>query len=149
MYNISKEFNVEYAHRLNLPYESACRNIHGHSGRIVISITSDALDENYMIIDFVKLKEDIQKKIQGFMDHVLILNKNDVFINILSSKTKVLSIDGEPTAENLSKMICNSYVDPYLQKINLRAHEISVTFYETVKNSATFTKTLIQPIRFK
>lgn len=139
MYKISKEFSVEYAHRLNLPYESTCTNLHGHSAKIIVSLwssNSDILDANDMIIDFAKLK-DLQLLIEKQLDHTLILNKNDSFVDLLNTKTKLYLIDGEPTAENLSKHICNC-VENYLKVFGLPLSKISVTFYETAKNSASY-----------
>jgi len=47
---IAKEFRWEMGHRLP-EHTGLCRNIHGHSYRMVVEITGDVL-ANGMIIDF-------------------------------------------------------------------------------------------------
>lgn len=138
MYSISKEFSIEYSHRLNLPYESVCRNLHGHSGRIVISISTDKLNKNGMIVDFAEIKKNIQKHFESLLDHTLILNETDSFVTLLATKTKLFLMNGEPTAENLSKFI-HDHTVKILNNMSLKFNKLSVTFFETAKNCATYT----------
>lgn len=54
-----------------------------------------------MVLDFAELKEIVNKIIRGW-DHTLLLNSNDrKYIDTLIGLTRVLKINGEPTAENL------------------------------------------------
>ena len=57
MYKIRKLFKFEMAHVLTTAYTKECCNLHGHSYRMEVFITSGALNEDGMVIDFKKLKE--------------------------------------------------------------------------------------------
>ena len=52
--SIRTEFYFEAAHQLNLSYESKCENLHGPSYKCAITITSDKLNQDGMIVDFVE-----------------------------------------------------------------------------------------------
>ena len=57
---ISKEFNFDMAHAL-LGYDGLCKNIHGHSYTLVVTVTGAPVNDvnspkNGMLIDFKDLK---------------------------------------------------------------------------------------------
>lgn len=88
MYEISKRMEIAGAHQLDLPYESKCRNLHGHNWIVTVYCRSYKLNESGMIIDFTKVKAAIQDK----LDHKYI---NDEIPDV------------NPTAENMAKWICD------------------------------------------
>lgn len=92
MYEVIKSFEISAAHRLVLPYDSKCTNLHGHNWQITVYLKSETLNENGMVMDFTLIK----KKIQDKFDHKVI---NDV-------------VDFNPTAENLAKYITDELA-PY------------------------------------
>ena len=57
MYTVTKRIEVSGSHQLKLPYESKCKNLHGHNWIINVTLKSETLDENGMILDFTKIKE--------------------------------------------------------------------------------------------
>lgn len=136
MYTITKEFVVEYAHRLK-DHKGACRNIHGHSGRVIVTLGSETLNAEGMILDFSELKEAANETI-GKYDHALVLEFGDPFgiavdkFNEASrSDFNIVTVLGAPTAENFSQWIYTG----------LRAKGlpvVEVTFYETAKNCASY-----------
>ena len=85
MYYISKRLEIAGAHKLDLPYESKCSNLHGHNWIIKIYCKSEQLTNYGMIVDFKKIKE----VISNALDH-----------NNINNVIKV-----NPTAENISKWI--------------------------------------------
>ena len=87
MYYVRKNIEISATHKLNLDYESKCKEIHGHNWNIVIYLKSDTLDNNGMVMDFTIIKN----KIMDILDHK---NLNEVF-------------DFNPTAENIAKWICD------------------------------------------
>jgi len=135
MHNISKEFGIEYAHRLQLPYKSPCKNVHGHSGRVIIKIETPILDENSMVIDFSELKI-FQKRIEKLFDHALILNENDPLVSLLKGQ-KIHTLTSEPTAEALSECI-SRLLTIFLKDNDIIFVKTEVCFYETAKNNACF-----------
>ncbi|MBR6342921.1 MAG: 6-carboxytetrahydropterin synthase, partial [Selenomonadaceae bacterium] len=64
MYTVTKRVEISSAHSLRLPYESKCRNLHGHNWIIDVTCQSETLNEDGMVLDFVKIKE-----IVGKLDH--------------------------------------------------------------------------------
>lgn len=96
------------AHNLKLNYESKCQNLHGHNWLVTVYCKAKELDENGMIIDFKHIKNAIMDK----LDHQYI---NDV-------------VDFNPTAENMSRWICEQIPDCY--KVSVQESEGNIAIYE-------------------
>ena len=139
MYSITKEFHFEYSHRLNMDYESACKNLHGHSAKIVVQIWTDKLDENGMIVDFTKLRE-IQTMIDNNFDHSIILNGKDEMVQVILDKgykNFILYNNVDPTSEIMSRIIWDK-IAHILNDLTICWNEMEVTFFETAKNCASY-----------
>ena len=91
MYYVSKQMEIAGAHRLDLPYESKCKNLHGHNWLVTVKCKSETLNENGMVYDFTHIKRDVHDK----LDHTFI---NDV-------------VGVNPTAENIAHWICEQIGD--------------------------------------
>jgi len=134
MFSIIKEFKFEYAHKLNMDYDSPCKNIHGHSAKIFVEIWAEELNKNGMIIDFTHLKL-FQDYLDKEFDHKTILNCNDDHINLINTDVTTIVVD--PTSENLAK-IFYIQIKEILEEKNIPFKKIKVTFFETAKNSASY-----------
>ena len=103
---ITKEFKFEMAHAL-FGYDGLCKNIHGHSYRLWVTIIGNVLEEenhvkNGMVLDFSLLKKIVKPEIVDKYDHSLVLNANSPHANIdLSAFEKVFLLPYQPTSENL------------------------------------------------
>ena len=103
---ITKEFKFEMAHAL-FGYDGLCKNIHGHSYRLWVTIIGKVLEEenhvkNGMVLDFSLLKKIVKPEIVDKYDHSLVLNSNSPHANIdLSAFEKVFLLPYQPTSENL------------------------------------------------
>jgi 6-pyruvoyltetrahydropterin/6-carboxytetrahydropterin synthase len=64
---ISKEFTFDAAHHLHC-YEGKCKNLHGHTYRVIFGL-SGFTDERGLMIDFGDIKEIWKKKIEIHVDH--------------------------------------------------------------------------------
>ena len=116
MIRITKEFKFEMAHAL-YGYDGLCKNIHGHSYRMWVTIKGNVLEKNNhtkngMVIDFGELKKIIIDCIVDKYDHSFVLNKNTPHFNIdFSAFEKVFFLPYQPTSENLvadfAKIIMN------------------------------------------
>lgn len=84
-WTISKRMEVAGAHKLALPYESKCANLHGHNWIIEVQIIAAVLNPEGMVMDFSKIK-----RIVNTLDHHTL---NDII--------------PQPTAENLCQYIHN------------------------------------------
>ena len=105
---VTKEFGFEMAHAL-WNYDGACKNIHGHSYRLFVTILGSPIaDEGNvkfgMVLDFKDLKEVVKRSIVDILDHSLIVFKNtdhDNLKNLRAMYEKVFVYDFQPTCENL------------------------------------------------
>ena len=88
MYYVSKRMEIAGSHHLELPYESKCRNLHGHNWIVTVYCRSKELTNYGMILDFTHIKKEIHDK----LDHQ---NINDVVPSM------------NPTAENMARWICD------------------------------------------
>lgn len=121
MYSIRTEFEFEASHKLDLPYESKCVNLHGHSYRAAATFQSlnGQLNDVGMIVDFTVIKKIIKEKIEDRLDHAYL---NDIF-------------EVNATAEYMSKWICDE-LNTALNEKKIDAKCIKVELNETTKNKA-------------
>jgi len=88
-------------------YDGLCKNIHGHSYRLWVTIIGKVLEEenhvkNGMVLDFSLLKKIVKPEIVDKYDHSLVLNANSPHANIdFSAFEKVFLLPYQPTSENL------------------------------------------------
>jgi 6-pyruvoyltetrahydropterin/6-carboxytetrahydropterin synthase len=76
---VTKEFSFEMAHAL-WNYDGPCRNVHGHSYRLFVTITGVPVDDpedpkNGMVIDFSDLKRIVKKEIVTVFDHAVVVSR--------------------------------------------------------------------------
>lgn len=64
---VSKEFTFDAAHHLH-HYEGKCKNLHGHTYRVILGL-SGYTDERGLMIDFGDIKEIWKQKIEIHLDH--------------------------------------------------------------------------------
>ena len=69
---IKTHVSLDSAHKLCLPYDSKCNNVHGHRWEVDIAIEGEADTDLSMIVDFTVIKEFFKQ-----FDHVY-LNEMDV-----------------------------------------------------------------------
>ena len=123
---IKIHITIDSAHKLNLPYESKCNNLHGHRWEIDIEISIDIAEgavsplTNGMIIDFTHIKEYFKK-----YDHQYL---NDLFPE-----------DFHTTAENLARFWTLGIDRICLEKMDFdHPRRIRVSVAETPNNIATY-----------
>ena len=64
---ISKEFTFDAAHHLH-DYEGKCKNLHGHTYKVIFGI-SGLMDDRGIMMDFTDLKEIWKTEIEISLDH--------------------------------------------------------------------------------
>ena len=87
LYRVTKRMEISGAHRLDLPYESKCGNLHGHNWIVWVTMESHELNECGMVCDFTIIKSRIHDR----LDHQFL---NEV-------------VPFNPTAENIAKWIAD------------------------------------------
>ena len=105
---ITKEFTFEAAHAL-YGYDGPCKNIHGHSYNLSVTLIGEVNDQqnnpkNGMVLDFSVLKEIVKPNIIDKLDHALILNATSphkTFGEKSPIFEKIILVAYQPTCENL------------------------------------------------
>jgi 6-pyruvoyltetrahydropterin/6-carboxytetrahydropterin synthase len=136
MISITKEFNFETAHRIS-NHPAACKHIHGHSYRLLVTVSAKEIQENDMIIDFKELKQIVKDKVVQTFDHALVLKRNEENTKIAKEiRTKIFWMENEPTIERLLDyiriQIQNSLAEPVFLK-KLKLYETASSFGEWEK----------------
>jgi len=131
MYEISREVQFCYGHRLHR-YKGKCHRFHGHNARVVVTLASEILDEQGMVLDFHQLSLLLKNWIDENFDHRLLLHQEDPLVTIFQQAGEdVVVLDVEPTAENLARMIGEFAIS---QELPLQ----KVEFWESAKSCAVF-----------
>lgn len=118
---VAKQFRWEAAHRL--PWHAGlCRNLHGHSYRLVVELDGEP-DDRGMLVDFHDLKQAMGPLVEGW-DHAVLVAESDAELRerLEGSGWKVALLPCDTTSENLSR-----YVATYLRDEAgdfLRAHRV-------------------------
>lgn len=64
---VSKEFTFDAAHHLHC-YEGKCKNLHGHTYKVIFGI-SGFVDDIGLVIDFGDIKRIWKEEIEVYLDH--------------------------------------------------------------------------------
>ena len=139
MYSITKEFSFEYSHKLNMNYDSACKNLHGHSAKVIVQIWSERLNDNHMIVDFTHLNS-FKTYLDDTFDHSVILNGKDSLVEVVkfgNLKNFILENNIDPTSEIMARIIWDKFAY-ILNDMTVNWDEMEITFYETAKNCASY-----------
>ena len=105
MFTITKEVYFCYGHRL-MNHAGKCRNLHGHSVKVSISIQQKELNNQDMVCDFSDVRDCVETYINDCLDHNFLLHKDDpIILMLIANNERFLALDEHPTAEVLSKMI--------------------------------------------
>ncbi|MDR1053642.1 MAG: 6-carboxytetrahydropterin synthase [Planctomycetaceae bacterium] len=134
MFTISREFTFCYGHRL-LNYGGKCAHPHGHNARVRVTLWSEELNEQGMVLDFAEQKKTVGKWIDEHLDHRMILEDKDPLVAMLENMNEpIFLLPHQPTAENIARLL--------FEKIESLGYPVkSVTFWETDKCCAEYQKT--------
>ena len=121
-------------------YDGACKNIHGHSYRLFVTLigipNDDQSDPKFgMVLDFKDLKTLIKAPVVDFLDHSLIVYRDaegETLNRIRQMYEKVHVFDNQPTCENLVLFIVKKIQELLYPGIDLHA----VKLYETANSYA-------------
>ena len=105
---LTKQFNFEMAHAL-YGYDGPCRNIHGHSYVLEVTVTGEPLEDpaspkNGMVMDFSELKNIVKEQIISKVDHALVLNADSphgALTELENHFEKLIFVPFQPTCENM------------------------------------------------
>jgi 6-pyruvoyltetrahydropterin/6-carboxytetrahydropterin synthase len=136
---VTKEFPFEMAHVL-WNYDGPCRNVHGHSYRLFVTISGIPEDnpdnpKNGMVIDFSDLKSIVKKEIVNVFDHSVVLsNKVESEKTAMFKKMfgNIVLVGYQPTCENLVADFAGRILPLLPSRVKLH----SLKLYETATSFA-------------
>ena len=135
MIQITKIFHFEMAHAI-FGYEGACKNIHGHSYELHVSVCAangyrDYIPAPGFVIDFSDIKKIVNKTVVEKFDHKLVLSETFLSVNpSFASQENLVTWQMEPTVENMLVFIMKNLSSHFPSSLRLAALKL----YET-KNS--------------
>lgn len=110
--SVTKEYRFEAAHRL-MNHPGACKNLHGHSYKLVVTVDRKIDQGTGMAMDFGTLSQIVRERIidgssdYPSFDHAVILEQSDPLAEFLLAEfpwfRRILT-PGPPTAENLARI---------------------------------------------
>ena len=106
MIHLTKIFRFEAAHAL-MGYDGRCRNIHGHSYEMRVTIKGNPImddnsPKNGMVMDFGDLKRIVNEEIIDHYDHAFIINHNmpkDFIDEVKLNYERIIVLPYQPTTE--------------------------------------------------
>jgi 6-pyruvoyltetrahydropterin/6-carboxytetrahydropterin synthase len=138
MLKLTKIFHFETAHAIH-GYEGACKNIHGHSYELHVTVTADTFSDDFIqapgfVIDFKEIKKVVKEQVIVNLDHKLLLSKQFITENKYTSQQENIMVwEIEPTAENLLlyiKKILTSSLPAFVQLSYLKLYETKDSYAE-------------------
>jgi 6-pyruvoyltetrahydropterin/6-carboxytetrahydropterin synthase len=107
MFTVTEIIEFCYGHRL-LRYQGKCAHLHGHNGRVEVTVAAKTLDGQSMVTDFSEIGRVVRAFIDQNLDHKLLLHKDDPLAAVLRGHDEPLFLmDSDPTAEAIARLICD------------------------------------------
>lgn len=165
MFTLSTHIELPIAHRLPGAYSGLCVGnvsrdgkeifpkdelgmIHGHNYNITFEVSTNKMNEDFMVMDFKKIKKIIHEEMDQY-DHSLILKDGDALIefykkqyakrNVDINKTRLFIWKQAPTAEYMSYYWYNRFKELFI-KAGIELTKLNITVEETSHNSVTYTE---------
>lgn len=136
---VTKRFHFEMAHAL-YNYDGLCRNIHGHSYNLQVTLIGEPKKDfghpkDGMVLDFGELKKVVKSEVLNRFDHALMVNSlfPEEQMNLLKQTTdRIIIVDFQPTSENIVAYIA----DILQQHLPIGVSLFSIRLYETITSYA-------------
>ena len=165
MFTLSTKIELPIAHRLPGAYSGLCVGnvskdekeifpkdnlglVHGHNYFVTFKISTDKMNEDFMVMDFKKVKKIIHEEMDQY-DHSLILKEGDALIDFYKSeyskrdidinKTRLFIWKQAPTAEYMAyywyKIFKKRFID-----VGIDVSKLVIQVEETSHNSVEYTE---------
>lgn len=122
-------------------YPGACKNIHGHSYELHVTVTAGHDRQDYIpapgfILDFKELKQIVSTVVIQAFDHKLVLSADYLKGNpAVATQQNLVTWEAEPTAENLL-IYCRQKID---EQLPATIKLVQLKLYETKDSYAEWT----------
>lgn len=165
MFTLSTKIELPIAHRLPGAYSGLCVGnvskdeketfpkdnlglVHGHNYFVTFKISTNKMNEDFMVMDFKKVKKIIHEEMDQY-DHSLILKEGDALIDFYKAeyskrdidinKTRLFIWEQAPTAEYMSyywyKVFKKKFIDA-----GIDVSKLIIQVEETSHNSVEYTE---------
>ena len=114
MHKVTKQYRTETGHRLS-NYNGKCSHFHGHSYLWEVTVESEKLSDNGMVVDFKDLKKAMIQVLEP-LDHAMVLSLqdplvlektvndlNDIFVATNGANPRLILWHNNPTAESFAQ----------------------------------------------
>lgn len=141
MIKLTKVFRFETAHAIH-GYNGQCKNIHGHSYVLHITVAGDEPCNDYIpapgfLIDFKDLKK-AGLEIVETLDHKLVLSKDYLAAHPeIITHENLVTWDFEPTAENIllyAREVFMRNLPEAVRVVQIRVYETENSYAEWVRD---------------
>ena len=108
MITVTKTIRFDAAHVLT-NHQGLCKNLHGHTYRVDVSVAQGDSDTRDMVIDFKDLKRIASEVVCERFDHAFIYNtesagEREIAAVVEKNGMRTVAIPFRSTAENLARM---------------------------------------------
>ena len=105
---VTKTVKFDAAHVLT-NHQGLCKNLHGHTYRVDVSVTQPEGDDRDMVIDFKDLKKIATEAICDRFDHAFVYNtqsdgEREIAAVVEKHGMRTVAIPFRSTAENLARL---------------------------------------------
>ena len=165
MFTLSTKIELPIAHRLPGAYSGLCVGnvskdeketfpkdnlglVHGHNYFVTFKISTDRMNEDFMVMDFKKVKKIIHEEMDQY-DHSLILKEGDALIDfyiseyskrgIDISKTRLFIWKQAPTAEYMAYYWYQVFKKRFIDA-GIDVSKLVIQVEETSHNSVEYTE---------
>lgn len=146
---ITKQIEIDYGHLVHF-HNSACKNLHGHRGKIIAHLEGDLItgnvSESGMVMDFKYIKEIMMYRIHQILDHAFIISKDAPQLKYFelinkecyNNDMRLVVLDVIPTAENLAKWCYDEIYTDIADTYNTGLTLTAIEFWETPTSCAVY-----------
>lgn len=165
MFTLSTKIELPIAHRLPGAYSGLCVGnvskdeketfpkdnlglVHGHNYFVTFKISTDKMNEDFMVMDFKKVKKIIHEEMDQY-DHSLILKEGDALIDFYKSeyskrdidinKTRLFIWKQAPTAEYMAYYWYQIFKKKFIDA-GIDVSKLVIQVEETSHNSVEYTE---------
>ena len=109
MLTVTKTVRFDAAHILT-NHQGLCRNLHGHTYRLDVSVSQKPGDDSDMVMDFKDLKRLLEREILDYFDHAFIYDEtsaaeSEIAQTIARHGMRAAALPFRSTAENIARFV--------------------------------------------
>ena len=134
MLTITKSVKFDAAHVLT-NHKGLCKNLHGHTYRVDVSVRQSEDDVSDMVMDFKDVKRICEEVVLSKFDHAFIYDETsadeaEIAAVVVKHGMRAAALPFRSTAENLARWIFRALKDRIVRLHAVRVYETADSFAE-------------------